>query len=108
MGNNKAPKSPARLAEKMRLYFIGYEDRGLPSMNKFALGIGITLEELESYRENEEFDRIYRECQQIRRDYLIDRGLDKRFDGSFVKFLLSFEQESLRDEKLTLHLEVIE
>lgn len=92
-------------------YFISYEDRGAPSINKFARNNFMTSEDVEGFRKHREFDKAYRECCEIRRDYLIDRALDKRFDASFVKFLLSYEDgvaEDNDDNNLTLRLEVSE
>ena len=108
----KKPKrrySP-ELAGKMYRFFIGYEDRGAPSFHKFAKSVGLTTEELENYRSHRIFDQAYRECQQIRRDYLIDRALDKRFDGSFTKFLITLEGECDGDTEkdFIMHLKVSE
>lgn len=78
------------LPRAMYTYFLGYSDRtSHPSFSKFARSIGITTQELESYREHTEFDRAYRECNEIRRDYLIDAALTKRFDPTFTRYLLS-------------------
>ncbi len=85
----KSTKS--ELPRKMYTFFAGYADTGVPSFSKFARSIGVTLAELESYRSDSEFERAYRECSEIRRDYLIDNGLTKRFDSSFTKFILSEE-----------------
>lgn len=82
-------KYTPELPGRMYLFFISYDDRGAPSFLKFARSIGVTSEDIERFRSHSRFDRAYRECQQIRRDYLIDRALDRRFDPSFVKFLLS-------------------
>ncbi len=83
--------SPKELPRKMYGFFTSYADTGAPSYEKFARSIGITLEELERYRKYKIFDRAYRECGEIRRDYLIDCALTKRHDPSFVKFLLICE-----------------
>ena len=94
----------------MYKFFLEYSDsQGAPSFEKFAQCIGRTVEELESYRSRKRFDRAYRECSEIRRDYLIDRALTKRFDPSFVKFLLS-EDESIEasDSALSVRLEVVD
>ena len=98
------------LAGQMYRFFLGYDDRGLPSFPKFARLSGLTTEDLESFRSHRRFDRAYRECLQIRRDYLIDRALDKRFDPSFSKFLLTLEGEGMEggDGELLLRLEVKE
>ena len=98
------------LARRMYLYFAEYsEPVGVPSFEKFARSIGVTLEELSSYRKKEKFDRAWRECIEIKRDYLIDMALTKRFDSSFAKFLLSLETESdSADGELAVSLEVVE
>jgi hypothetical protein len=72
-------------------FFITYSDIGAPSFAKFARSIGATLADIEVFRENEKFERAYRECSEIRRDYLIDNALTKRFDSSLTKFILSCE-----------------
>ncbi len=99
------------LARKMYCFFRGYDDSGAPSLVKFAASVGTTTEELERFRKHKEFDRAYRECCEIKRDYLIDRALSKRFDPTFVKFLLSSEDEkdaAQDSDSLTLHLVVTE
>ena len=108
MKKRKAKYSP-ELAGRMYLYFVNYDDRGAPSFTKFARTVGMTTEELNKFRSRAHFNRAWQECLQIRRDYLIDRALDKRFDGSFTKFLLSTDEEMAMGEdgnELTLHLEV--
>lgn len=95
----------------MYLYFLSYSDGGLPSFRKFASSVGLTLAELMKMRSHREFDRAYAECREIRRDYLIDKALEKRFDSSFAKFLISLENEADDTEEsgeLRLHLEVKE
>ena len=103
-------KNASEMAGRMYRFFISYDDRGVPSFEKFAKSVGITVSDLESLRRRKRFDRAYRECQEIRRDYLIDRALDRRFDPSFVKFLLSSDIEECESEtgELTLRLEVSE
>ena len=99
------------LAKKMYLYFANYsEPSGIPSFDKFARSIGATLDELSAFRKKGRFDRAWRECSEIRRDYLIDMALTKRFDSSFSKFLLSLETDGGEGEggELSLSLEVIE
>jgi hypothetical protein len=57
----------------MYLYFSGYDEaHGAPSFSKFARRIGVTVAELEGFRKRKEFDAAWRECSEIRRDYLID------------------------------------
>ena len=80
------------MPKKLYAFFTGYSDTATaPSFSKFARSIGATLREVESFREHAEFDRAYEECNEIRRDYLIDNALCKRFDSSLTKFLLSSE-----------------
>ncbi len=95
------------VCRRMYLYFISYEDRGAPCFGKFARSIGITHDELMKLRGHKRFDAAYRECCEIRRDYLIDRALDKRFDPSFVKFLIS-EEETSEGGDFSLKIEVAE
>ena len=93
----------------MYKFFLEYSDAaGAPSFEKFAITKGLTTEQINSYRKRREFDRAYRECCEIRRDYLIDRALNKRFDPSFVKFLLTEADEGGIDDSLTLKLTVVE
>ncbi len=73
-------------------------DFSIPSFSKFARSIGVTLDSLEAYRKHGEFDRAWRDCIEIRRDYLIDCALTRRHDPSFVKFLLDFEAERENEE----------
>lgn len=99
------------MPRKMYSYFNSYsESVGAPSFSKFARMCGITLADVESFRTHSEFDRAYRECSEIRKDYLIDSALTKRMDSSLVKFLLDneFSEESSEDTSLTLTLEVID
>ena len=90
-------------------FFISYCDTAsAPSFSKFARSIGVTLSDLESFRCNEEFDRAYRECNEIRKDYLIDGALTRRYDPSLVKFLLSENQENdTADDGLAVTIEVV-
>ncbi|MBO7195849.1 MAG: hypothetical protein J6V80_00770 [Clostridia bacterium] len=107
MKKRRKIKYSPELAGKMYSFFTSYEDRGAPSFTKFARLIGATTEDLKALRSRGRFDKAYRECQQIRRDYLIDRALDKRFDSSFTKYLLSCDDEACGEEsELLLHLEV--
>ena len=79
------------LPRRLYTFFLNYDAPGIPSFSKFARSIGATLDDVERYRQHSEFERAYQECSEIRRDYLIDNGLVKRFDSSFTKFLLSSE-----------------
>ena len=111
MGRRQKAKYDSKLCGKMYRFFLGYEDRGLPSFTKFAISIGLSTEDIERFRKHARFEAAYRECQEIRRDYLIDRALDKRFDSGFVKFLISCEDEGKAAGDLgdiSLHLKVTE
>ncbi len=94
----------------MYSYFAGYcEPHGAPSFSKFARSVGLTLDILRSFRKHRAFDEAYLECNEIRRDYLIDQALTKRFDSSLVKYLLDSEVEcEEKDGGLDLRLEVVE
>ncbi|MBP3605488.1 MAG: hypothetical protein J6J66_02705 [Clostridia bacterium] len=99
------------LPRRLYTFFAGYDDeRSAPSLQKFARANGFTTEELLAFRIHSDFDRAIRECSEIRRDYLIDRGLTKRFDASFVKYLLegeSTEGKQEEDSALSVTLEVL-
>ena len=100
------------LPRQMYAYFISYnESSGAPSFSKFARRLGLTLEELSSFRKRyPSFDEAWRECSEIRRDFLIDGALSRRFDSSFTKFLYEKEKEEYapeNDERLIFTLEVI-
>ena len=91
------------LPKRLYSYFRSYdESSGAPSFVKFALANGITPDTLQDYRKNKKFDLAYRAANEIRRDYLIDRALSRRFDPSFVKFLLAEEFGEKEDEDSTL------
>ena len=93
-------------------FFVTYEDtKGPPSFSKFARSIGATLKDIERFRKYRLFDEAYRECNEIRRDYLIDNALTRRYDPSFTKFLLGLEYPESVDESekdLCVKLEVVE
>ena len=92
----------------MYLYFSGYDEAyGAPSFSKFARRIGVTVSELEGFRRKKEFDAAWRECSEIRRDYLIDSALSKRTDASFTKFLLGEELTTDTGSEFKLTLEVV-
>lgn len=84
-----------------------------PSFSKFARSIGVTVGELEGFRRHKEFDRAWRECIEIRRDYLTDSALTRRYDPSFVKFLLTEEFAAEitgadEDKSISVSIKVIE
>ena len=97
------------LPRRLYTFFIGYDDeKSAPSLQKFARANGYTTEELLAFRKRKDFERAFRECSEIRRDYLIDRGLTKRFDASFVKYLLDGERPTdTEDSSLSVTLEVL-
>ena len=104
----KSSKYYRGIEKDMYLFFVGYDDTGAPSFSKFARRLGITLAELEGYRSRRKFDRAYIECGEIRRDYLIDSALTRRYDPSFVKFLLDNEETPASDTgEVTIRLEVV-
>ena len=108
----KKIKYSADLPRRMYSFFLGYSEAGAPSFGKFARSIGATLDELMAFRSKEKFERAFRECNEIRRDYLIDNALTKRHDSSFSKFLIALEygegENASSDGELTLKLEVSE
>ena len=101
------------LPRRIYTFFLNYDGPGVPSFSKFARSIGATLADVEDYRKHARFESAYRECSEIRRDYLIDNGLVKRFDSSLTKFLLASEygmgddKDKEVDKELTVTLEVI-
>lgn len=99
------------LPRKMYTYFCSYEGvGGVPSFEKFARSIGTTLAILLSFRGHKKFDEAYAECNEIRRDYLIDGALAKRLDASFTKYLLDSEGGAVRDGEgdFSITLQVLE
>ncbi len=90
----------------MYSFFVGWSGAGAPSFSKFARSIGVTLCDLERFRGRREFDAAWRECSEIRRDYLIDSALTRRHDPSFTKLLLTMELEERSDENEDFRLTV--
>ncbi len=111
-GKGKKAAYTKELPRRMYTFFISYDDaQGAPSYEKFARSVGLCAEDIEAFRKHAEFERAYRECGEIRRDYLIDRALTRRFDASFTKFLLSEEDGCTEEEKsdsITVRIEVTE
>ncbi len=109
---SKGRKYNSELPKKMYTFFRSYSDAGAPSIAKFAGSIGATVADVESFRRHKEFERAYRECSEIRRDYLIDNALCRRFDASLTKFLLANEygmgEEADDTGRLDVKLEVVE
>ena len=102
------------MPHRLYTFFISYSDVAPPSFSKFARSVGATLADVEAWRKHGEFERAYRECSEIRRDYLIDNALGKRYDASTVKFLLQTEYRMGEDDagedgnRLDVRVEVIE
>ena len=92
-------KYDRELPKRLYSYFVNTvtDCSSVPSFSKFARSIGATLEDLESYRSHSEFDRAWRDCIEIRRDYLTDCALTRRYDPSFVKFLLGLELDTVSE-----------
>ena len=100
-------KFDKELPKRMYCFFTTYDDeRSAPSFSKFARHVGTTVQALEELRRNRKFNDAWRECDEIRRDYLIDRALTKRFDASVVKFLLSSDSEVEEERELCVKVTV--
>lgn len=100
----KGKKYDSTFPKQLYLFFINaVNDSSIPSFSKFARSVGLTLSELEAFKKHDEFERSWRDCLEIRRDYLTDCALTRRYDPSFVKFLLSAEfgvgEKSDEDDK---------
>ena len=95
------------MPRRLYTFFAGWDGAGAPSLSKFARSIGATTAEVEDFGHHGEFKRAMAECSEIRRDYLIDRALCKRFDPSFVKFLIT-EDDEIREGDVEIRLEVVE
>ena len=92
MTKGKAKKYTSDMPRKLYSFFLGYsESVGAPSFSTFARSIGVPCSDIQAFRKHAEFERAYEECNEIRRDYLIDNALSKKFDGSLTKFLLTAE-----------------
>ena len=100
------------MPKRLYTFFTSYQDPATaPSFAKFARSIGATLSDIECWRRNGTFDRAWRECIEIRRDYLTDMALTRRYDPSFVKFLLGAEfgvGEECEERELAVTLTVVE
>lgn len=110
----KKAKYSKELPKRLYTFFIsGADGNSAPSFQKFARSIGVTLSDVEEFRKHSEFDRAYKECSEIRRDYLIDSALSKRYDPSFAKYLLTCEfgmgerDKEKEDTDLTVTVEVL-
>lgn len=101
-------KGKERLKEIRRAlidYFANYSGQdGAPSLAKFRRGHGISYSDFEKLKRRRDFRDALKECSEFRRDYLIDCGLTKRFDASFVKFLLQLEDNIGENEDNVPHI----
>ena len=107
----KMVKYDKELPKRLYNYFRSYDEGGgAPSFVKFAVANGITPDTLQAFRKHKKFDLAYRAANEIRRDYLIDRALSRRFDPSFVKFLLGeeFGEEGEDERSLDVILTVLD
>ncbi len=100
------------LPKKMYSFFVTYQATdSIPSFVKFAEKVGLTVSDLEGFRSHKPFDKAYVACCQIQRDILTDRALTRKFDPSFVKFLLSEDMENAGksdgDNALSVTVEVL-
>lgn len=97
----KGKKYTADLPRLLYSSFLAMVNDGVPpSFSKFAVSTGMTVAELESFKaKHAEFDRAWRECIEIRRDYLTDSALTRRYDPSFVKFLLTEQTSEQSDSE---------
>jgi len=100
------------MPRRLYTYFVTFNETSqAPSFQKFARSIGGTLEDVERFRKHKKFERAYRECNEIRRDYLIDNALTRRFDPSTVKFILADEYKAGEEAPtgtVSVTLEVVE
>ena len=108
----KRAKYDKTLPRRLYQFFRTYDEKcGAPSLSKFAVANGYTVEDLLSFCQHSAFASAYRAACEIRRDYLIDRALCRQFDGSFVKYLLTEEvasQASGEENGLELTLRVVD
>ena len=92
-------------------YFLDAVASGeIPSISKFARRIAMTVDDIEGFRAHGEFEKAYKEVNEIRRDYLIDSALLRKFDSSFTKFILSAEYgegtDGGADDNITVSIKV--
>ncbi len=99
-------KYTPELAGRMYLFFVNYNDtQSAPSFEKFARSIGTTRACLEGLKKHKKFSLSWEECEEILRDYLIDMALTKKFDPTFVKYMLTKDSEGGSDGEL--HVKVV-
>ena len=105
----KKIKYDAEMPRRLYRFFASYSDAAsAPSIEKFATSIGATAEDVLKFRAHSEFERALRESERIRRDYLTDRALTRKFDPSFVKFLIEREAASAEAAGVEVRIEVVE
>ncbi len=110
---SKRAKYTPDLPRRMYSFFTSYTAAGAPSFQRFAISAGLTYSDLMSFRKKAEFERAFKECSEIRRDYLINMALEKKNDSSFTKFLLTSEygmgeEAATDDNRLEVKVEVVD
>ena len=60
MGRKRKAKYTSDMPKRLYSFFASYQDTGVPSFDKFARSIGLTLEDIYAFRKRKEFDRAYR------------------------------------------------
>lgn len=109
MKKRKRTKYDALMPRRLYQFFATYSDAvSAPSIEKFATAIGATVEDVLAFRTHREFERAFQECERIRRDYLTDRALVRKFDPSFVKFLIEREATEAQASGVEVRIEVVE
>ncbi len=109
----KEKKYRKELPRELYTFFIASVNKGdIPSISKFARQNGFSTERLSEFRKYREFDIAWKEVNEIRRDYLTDSALTKRFDPSFVKFILNAEfgvgEDDKKDNEISVTIKVDE
>ena len=107
--------SRSELARHLLAYFEGHDgevptraEGEIPSFIKFARREGLQLGELEAQLSRGVLSEVRRTCEALRREHLIDRALLRRYDPSFVKYLLEAEQTAVEgDGTLAVQIEVV-
>lgn len=93
-------------------YFRQGGDGALPSLARFAYGLGIPYGLLAVWeRDHDEFATAMREARRILEELLVDKALAKAYDPTFVKFLLSeprllWPASGAEDDRLTVEVVV--
>lgn len=102
----KKRKYSAEMPRELYIFFKNYAGEGAPSFTKFAKMKGLTTAELDSFRRFREFERAYLECIELRRDFIIDRALSRKFDSSFSKMIITDDLLANEDKRIEFCLKV--